>query len=89
MFQFKKEMMEELRVESENRLRSEFLALKTFLREDLKSDIDKLNLESKEMLTELQILLLKERFKIKSAFKEELEKCFDSLKRFEEVNDEK
>ncbi|QFP42431.1 hypothetical protein F9Y90_04780 (plasmid) [Borrelia miyamotoi] len=57
LFQFKKEMMEELRVESENRFRSEFQALKTFLREDLKSsDIDKLNLESKEMISELQTL---------------------------------
>ncbi|ATQ19121.1 hypothetical protein [Borrelia miyamotoi] len=89
LYQFKKEMMEELRIESENRFKIEFQSLKTFLREDLKRDIEKLNLESKEMVEEFQTLLLKERFKIKVAFKEELKKCFDSFKQLGEVNVEK
>ncbi|WP_024653193.1 hypothetical protein, partial [Borrelia persica] len=87
--EFKREVLEELRIESENRFKSEFEALKIFLREDIKKDIDKLNTESKEMIMELESLLLKERVKIKSALKEEIEKCFLSLKHFGESNDKK
>ncbi|UPA19075.1 hypothetical protein [Borrelia puertoricensis] len=81
---FKKEMMEELHIESEKRLKGEFEALKIFLREDLKRDIERVNSESREMMGELESLLLEERFKIKNAFREELDKCFGLLKNFEE-----
>ncbi|AHH13412.1 Hypothetical protein BHO_0121900 (plasmid) [Borrelia hermsii YBT] len=87
--EFKKEILEELRVESEIRLRSEFEALKLFLRDDLKKDIERVNSESKEMVSELESLLLKERFKIKNALREEIEKCFGLLKNFEEGSYEK
>ncbi|AMR76140.1 hypothetical protein [Borrelia hermsii] len=87
--EFKKEILEELRVESEIRLRSEFEALKLFLRDDLKKDIERANSESKEMVSELESLLLKERFKIKNALREEIEKCFGLLKNFEEGSYEK
>ncbi|ETZ17656.1 hypothetical protein BDCR2A_01409 [Borrelia duttonii CR2A] len=95
--ELKKDLLEELRVESENRLKNEFESLKNFFKQDLKKDIQKLNLESKEMISEVETLLFKERLKIKGAFKEELDKCFSSLKRVgeevnrvgEETNDEK
>ncbi|AHH11817.1 hypothetical protein bcCo53_001678 (plasmid) [Borrelia coriaceae] len=89
LVEFKKEMMGELRVEAEERLKSEFESLKSFLKESLKKDIEKLDSHIKEMIGELEALLFKEQFKIKRAFKQELKKCFDALRSVEDVNYDK